>query len=150
PPFKKGTWRNYTYRDGLPHNMIVSIYADPDGTMWFGTDGGLARYDGKDFVNRTKEDGLPGSVVFSVFRGPDDLPWIVSNHGVVRYDERNQQLLSLNAWKNFGANEVYGVERDPSSGALWFHTSVGLSRYDGKEIAHFPTNDSLRSINSLH
>lgn len=36
-------------RDGLADNTIPCIYKDEDGFMWFGTDNGLSRYDGKRF-----------------------------------------------------------------------------------------------------
>lgn len=34
-------------QDGLADNTITSIYKDRDGFMWFGTNNGLSRYDGK-------------------------------------------------------------------------------------------------------
>ena len=41
--------RLLTMRDGLTDNTIPCIYKDEDGFMWFGTDDGLSRYDGKRF-----------------------------------------------------------------------------------------------------
>ena len=40
-----------TMRDGLADNTIPCIYKDEDGFMWFGTDNGLSRYDGKTIQN---------------------------------------------------------------------------------------------------
>jgi len=39
-PFKKGGWRNYTPLDGLAFDAVNRIYVEPNGVMWFGTDGG--------------------------------------------------------------------------------------------------------------
>ena len=39
--------RLLTMQDGLADNTITSIYKDRDGFMWFGTNNGLSRYDGK-------------------------------------------------------------------------------------------------------
>ncbi|MFC1712368.1 two-component regulator propeller domain-containing protein [Candidatus Poribacteria bacterium] len=33
--------------DGLAGNNVWSIHRDPDGILWFGTDAGVSRYDGK-------------------------------------------------------------------------------------------------------
>ena len=43
--------RLLTMRDGLADNTIPCIYKDEDGFMWFGTDNGLSRYDGKTIQN---------------------------------------------------------------------------------------------------
>jgi signal transduction histidine kinase/ligand-binding sensor domain-containing protein len=40
-------WGALTLFHGLPSNQVRAIAADQDGTMWFGTDAGLARYDGR-------------------------------------------------------------------------------------------------------
>ncbi len=36
-PFKGGVWKTYRYLDGLASDVVLAIYCDPDGTMWFGT-----------------------------------------------------------------------------------------------------------------
>ena len=61
PPFKHGTWKNYTYLDGLEDDYIESIYQDREGFLWFGTNsGGVSRYDGEKFVNfTTMRDSRP-------------------------------------------------------------------------------------------
>ena len=43
--------RLLTMQDGLADNTISSIYKDGDGFMWFGTNNGLSRYDGKSIKN---------------------------------------------------------------------------------------------------
>lgn len=43
--------RLLTMQDGLADNTISSIYKDRDGFMWFGTNNGLSRYDGKSIKN---------------------------------------------------------------------------------------------------
>lgn len=40
-----------TMQDGLADNTVLSIYKDEDGFMWFGTNNGLSRYDGKTIKN---------------------------------------------------------------------------------------------------
>jgi ligand-binding sensor domain-containing protein len=49
---------------GLPQNTIHSILQTRDGYVWLGTDGGLVRFDGIDFVTFDAENtpGLCGSV----------------------------------------------------------------------------------------
>lgn len=40
-----------TMQDGLADNTVTSIYKDTDGFMWFGTNNGVSRYDGKNIRN---------------------------------------------------------------------------------------------------
>ena len=43
--------RLLTMQDGLADNTVSSICKDADGFMWFGTNNGLSRYDGKIIKN---------------------------------------------------------------------------------------------------
>jgi len=58
--------QHFTTREGLADNTVNSIYEDKAGNIWFGTNGGLSRYDGKSFRNFTTKDGLPGNSVGSI------------------------------------------------------------------------------------
>ena len=40
-------WR---MEDGLPQSTVTSLAQTPDGYLWIGTEGGLARFDGTRFV----------------------------------------------------------------------------------------------------
>lgn len=51
-------FQNYTTRDGLPSNHIISLCQDARGYLWIGTDNGLSVYDGAEFRNFTTADGL--------------------------------------------------------------------------------------------
>jgi len=42
-------FRRYTTSDGLPSSSVYVVVQDRDGAMWFGTKGGIARYDGVEF-----------------------------------------------------------------------------------------------------
>ncbi|MBI1925430.1 carboxypeptidase regulatory-like domain-containing protein [Candidatus Poribacteria bacterium] len=88
-PFKAGVWRNYTVFDGLAANGVRAIESDADGRVWFGTSGGLCRFDGETFEIFTEEDGLPTRKlnVRAIYRQPHGPLWIgTDGHGVFRYD----------------------------------------------------------------
>ncbi|MEP7149528.1 MAG: two-component regulator propeller domain-containing protein, partial [Acidobacteriota bacterium] len=40
-------WGSITVFNGLPSDSVRAISQTPDGVMWFGTDNGLARFDGR-------------------------------------------------------------------------------------------------------
>jgi ligand-binding sensor domain-containing protein len=141
-PFKKGTWTNYDTLDGLAHNSVKDIYRDPDGVMWFATEGGGAsRYDGKEFVNFTKKDGLAHSLVFAIHGDPDGVIWFGTNGGgVFRYDGRGMgdfpHFVNFTKEDGLVGDTVHDIHRDPD-GVMWFATwDRGISRYDGETFVN--------------
>ena len=148
-PFKKGTWRNITYPDGLAGNQINAIYSDPDGVMWFGTESGVSRYDGKEFVNFTTDDGLVGVEVWAIHRDPDGAMWFGTRGGVSRYD--GKEFVNFTTEDGLAGNRVNDIHRDPD-GVMWFGTDGGVSRYDGKEFVNFTTEDGLANnvVRAIH
>lgn len=46
-------FKNLTLQSGLADNKVNTIYQDPKGFVWFGTDYGLSRYDGSSVRNFT-------------------------------------------------------------------------------------------------
>ncbi len=59
-------WKSYSTSDGLPSRYITTIFQDRDGVMWFGTDKGVARFDGVTFTTFDREDGLPEDFIIHI------------------------------------------------------------------------------------
>jgi len=57
---------NYTEKDGLKSSMIYRISQDNDGFIWFGTNNGAFRFDGKEFRHFNEKDGLKNLDVLEV------------------------------------------------------------------------------------
>jgi hypothetical protein len=61
-----GYWRTYGVTNGLAGLDVRTIYSDREGNLWFGTRGGVSRYDGNTFTTFTSENGLVDEAVWSV------------------------------------------------------------------------------------
>src|SRR5215208_177652 len=70
--------RTFTTVDGLPNDKVWRIRADSKGFLWFGTSGGLGRYDGSTFVVYGARDGLTSSVI-DIIEARDGGYWIATN-----------------------------------------------------------------------
>src|SRR6185503_950045 len=57
---------HYDTKDGLPSSTVYDIKQDKDGFIWFGTENGLCRFDGKNFKTFTTKDGLPDNSILRV------------------------------------------------------------------------------------
>jgi len=66
---------NYTVEDGLPSSEVYMALEDSRGYMWFGTDNGVVRYDGYEFVTYGAQQGLVDGVIFSLAEAPDGHIW---------------------------------------------------------------------------
>ncbi|MDE0317726.1 MAG: SpoIIE family protein phosphatase [Candidatus Poribacteria bacterium] len=151
PPFEHGTWKHYTYLDGLGSNHVRPIYQDRDGYLWFGTNnGGVSRYDGEKFVNFTTDDGLADNSVWAIHQDRDGYLWFGTlDNGVSRYD--GEKFVNFATNEGLADNSVWAIHQD-RDGYLWFGTRGGVSRYDGEEFVNFTTNDGLvaNSIFAIH
>jgi len=148
----------YTTANGLPHPHVTAILADLEaGNLWFGTDDGLALFDGQEWTVYNDQDGLDSNTVTA-------LGWW-ENYLVVgtQYSDREGGGLNLfdgaqwNATPDFPSDHP---DRDPDAlsnfvnailqtadNTLWVGTSNGLGRYDGNTWTRFTTDDGLPGNN---
>lgn len=74
-----------TIDQGLPQNEVTSIIQDRKGFIWFGTRGGLARYDGSSMKVFQYEPGVANSLsnnsIETLFEASDGKIWIGTKSG---------------------------------------------------------------------
>ncbi len=81
-------WGAVTLFHGLPSERVNAITEDANGALWFGTDNGLVRYDGR----RTQSIGnegdsrgvLPAQRIRALFKDSSGGLWIGTDQGAVR------------------------------------------------------------------
>jgi len=162
PPFKKGAWKTYTHLDGLADNMVLDIEIASDSTLWFGTSGGVSRFDGNQFVNFTQQNGLVGNAVVKIQSGLDGVMWF-GGESVFRHQPRrdSDEFVNVIPKDALPGNPGQAFHLAPD-GALWVAIGSwgtnwqGVCRYDGfvsdankelrrkrGEFKHFTTKDGL-------
>jgi signal transduction histidine kinase/ligand-binding sensor domain-containing protein len=85
-PFKKGLWRRFTQRDGLPSDEVYGLARDAAGAFWLATRSGVSRFTGGAFENFFRADGLPDNNAICAARGTDERIWIGTASGVAWCD----------------------------------------------------------------
>lgn len=83
--FAQVSYYNFNAGNGLPSNEVYCAYQDNEGYLWFGTDHGIARYDGHEFKLFTTENGLTDNTVFLIRQGPQGLIWCLTFAGGICY-----------------------------------------------------------------
>jgi signal transduction histidine kinase/ligand-binding sensor domain-containing protein len=121
----------WTQAEGLPQDTIRAITQTSDGYLWVGTDEGLARFDGYDFVTFTKDDGsLPSTTITALAADKDGALWIGTPNGLSRY--ANLRFTTFKVADGLPDNAINSLLVD-HTGTLWIVAGISLSSYrDGK------------------
>ena len=139
------SFTNYTEKEGLSNNHVLSILEDKSGTLWLGSDGGgLCRYDGKSFTNYTEKEGLSNNNVLSILEDKSGNLWFgTAGGGVCRYDGKSFTIFTEK--DGLSSNVVLSILED-KIGNLWFGTyGGGVCRYDGKSFTNYTEKEGLIS-----
>ncbi len=113
----------YTVTNGLPASRVHSILQDRQGYLWFGTSGGLARYDGSEFTRFTAAGGLIGSTIVALVEAADGSIVFAASEGGVGVVESGTVRVMLG--DGLDGAVVRAIYPDPG-GELWFATARGL------------------------
>jgi signal transduction histidine kinase/ligand-binding sensor domain-containing protein len=73
-------WGAVTLFHGMPSDRVRAVAQTPDGAMWFGTDAGLARYDGRR-IQTVSETGLAGPRVRALRVDAGGALWVGADGG---------------------------------------------------------------------
>ena len=155
PDFK---FRHITTDNGLPSNCVRAIVQDEEGFMWFGSDGGLVRYDGagsKVFIPGEKEGDNDVYVLSICPYGRGLL--VGTDHRLYRYDPRTESLDTIQVSYADGvrrriAGSVHDIAVD-SKGNVWLTVErQGVFRIDtyGKVTANFPFDETNGYIGDIY
>ncbi len=98
-------FENYTTTQGLPSNYVFQIFQDRQGFMWFATEKGASRYDGKKFMNLSIENGLPKNMIHKIFQDSQNNIWFyVYEGGICRYNGKEMKCFLPNISRKYAWN----------------------------------------------
>ncbi len=80
---------NYSVPEGLPSSEVYEVFQDSRGFLWFATDNGVTKFDGRNFQNYHVKDGLSDPVVFSFFEDSKHRLWFRTFSGKISYLEND-------------------------------------------------------------
>lgn len=144
-----GVWRRYRHADGdkrsLPHDTIDFLREDEDGTLWIGTNDGLARYDrGSDsFVTMRPKEGNSdldnSAMIYDMLGDPAGGLWLGVFRQGLGYWDRSRGTYAIYSHDparsdSLSDDLVSSLGRD-ASGRLWVGTNHGLNRLEGSAPA---------------
>ena len=132
-------WTTFTTTDGLASNYVNAISEDREGNLWFGTPGGVSRYDER-WKTFTTTDGLASNSVWAMLEDSEGNLWFGTFKGVSRYD--GEMWTTFTTADGLADNYVIAILED-REGNSWFGTRRGVSRYDGEGWTTYDMGDGL-------
>jgi len=136
----------------LPDSFINASFEDSEGRLWFGTKGGLARFDaaaGK-FVRYALADaGTPGDgnrSVNAIVADRNGILWLGTNDGLKRFDPASGAFTTIRHPAHDGAagGDIVNALAFDGHGALWAGTARGVGRLapGAHHLEHFAPLDA--------
>ncbi len=133
--------RHYSLPDGFRARNIYQIVRGPLGFYWIGTESGLFRFDGIDFVE------IPAPIVGTAFRRPvthvildsKDRLWIGGEEGCLRLPLEDAPLETN---PSLPRTKILSLESG-LDGDVWIGTEEGLYRVQDSTVSHWSVRDGL-------
>jgi len=66
---------SYSLDEGLPQASVLCIYQDYSGNLWFGTQGGVSKYNGNSFVNYDTRNGFADNHITAIMQDSKGSYW---------------------------------------------------------------------------
>ena len=138
----------FSIEQGFGGVAVRGIVDGADSTVWFGTEGGLTKFDGASFTNYTERDGLVSNDIWCLQFDRRGELWIGTQAGVSRFDGTRFTSFDLPdaephpAAGVTGPRMVRGINED-RAGRLWFGTNGGAYVYDGRSLRNYSEADGL-------
>lgn len=130
-----------------PLSITRNIKQDKKGNIWLAAFDGVFRYDGKSFTNITSE--VSKARFFDVLEDKKGNFWFTSiGSGVFYYDPSKtgkEAFQHFTIKEGLAGNEVPHIYED-TKGNIWFGTTTGASRWDGKSFQNFKPNEGLLDV----
>jgi len=147
----------------MEKNSELCIFQDRQGFMWFGTQEGLARYDGYGFTVYKQDvfdsTSLSSNVIWSIHEDQDGTLWVgTGGGGLNKFDRKTQKFTHFahdpKDPHSLSYNIIFACLED-HAGELWIGTGGGglnkLDRQTGKfnHFVHDPKNPHSLSSNII-
>ncbi len=118
--------QHYTTNDGLPSNTVYPIIRDSKNFIWFGTDAGVARYDGNDFTCFSKKDGLNSNEILMIKEDSQGRIWFFNLSGSMNYFYQNKIFNARNApfLDSLQSRNFFRDFFEDSDSTLYFYTFI--------------------------
>ncbi len=163
--------QHYSIKEGLPHASVYRIFQDKKGFLWFSTNFGVSKFDGRSFKNYSSAEGLSNNVIMSVseneagdkfvstYKGGIDIitdsgihPFRVTKGTIPKlivqtFPQKNRLwIISLILGNRLFVADKNEIKQVPIKCANGKEANVNRIRYDGKNILLVTSNGIYKVV----
>jgi ligand-binding sensor domain-containing protein/signal transduction histidine kinase len=143
----KYRFHRYGQQEGLTSRYINTIAEDAFGFVWIGSDDGLFRFDGNDYIDYStnKENGLISNSITAILPIDNGDMWIGTREGLQYFDVKTEKF--TNVWPDLQSTYISKIVPD-EKGNLWIGSRDGLYYYERStdNYKRYLPNDGASSI----
>jgi signal transduction histidine kinase/ligand-binding sensor domain-containing protein len=128
-------FKHLDIEDGLSLSSVYTIFQDSKGFMWFGTEDGLNRYDGKNFRIFRPDASNPNSISYKwidqIYEDKSGLLWFGSRGGLTSFNPQKEIFTQYKNAKEKGkklSNDTVTCMLEDKEKHLWVGTLGGLNK----------------------
>jgi ligand-binding sensor domain-containing protein len=137
-------WTSFNTSNGLAGNNVMAIAIDAQGIKWFGTNGGVSKFDNTTWTTYTTSNGLAGNNVYAVAIDAQGNKWFGTDRGVSKFDGATWTTYTHSDGLSDGS--VVSIAFD-SQGNKWFGhwggSKDGVTKFDGTNWTIYTTTNGL-------
>jgi ligand-binding sensor domain-containing protein/signal transduction histidine kinase len=149
-----GTWRGGLYQQvgsrfqqppgfEIVNLEVAAIHQDRAGQLWFGTSGGLVRWDGgRNWRVFTTRDGLSADAVRALADDAEGNLWIGTDRGGLNRLRDGRVTVFRKRDGGLPSDNISALLAD-AEGVLWVGTGAGLARFHAGRWTRFTTAEGL-------
>jgi ligand-binding sensor domain-containing protein len=127
---------NYSLREGLPQSQVYDVLQDNIGFLWLGTQGGgLARFDGEEFLVFNETDGLLSNFIQALYHKEDTL--LIGTKDGLSVKVKNQ-------FSNYTCPFIYKIIQQ--DGVIYCATEKGIWEYANDTLMPSKQFATLKNI----
>ena len=135
-----GQTHHLSTKAGLISDVILTLAADGDGSLWIGTPDGLNHLRGERIESYTSADGLPDDFIRSLLADRDGSLWVGTRRGLAHRQSGHFTVMS----RTDGLpSDLIGSMLRSSSNDLWVGTLDGLVRIRDSILTIFKKTQGL-------
>lgn len=117
--------RHYNTNDGLSSNIVYDAIQDKNGYLWFATNTGVSKFDGKSWKNYSVDDGLGDNEILKIRMDAKSRIWLFCFNGALNvidndtiHSPKNNKTL-----KQLGFGQFYRTYYANANDSIWVYNN---------------------------
>jgi len=138
---QNGTFARFTETNGLPSNQTRCLLEARDGSVWIGSEGGLAQYQDGKFKTFTEKNGLLDVSIRGICEDRHGVIRVATRRGLSGLD-RDGKISTISFGSASVANALRSVCED-KRGDIWVSSNEGVTRVGGQGRVFYAVKEGM-------